>query len=72
MEIAVKFETITPLYTGDAWQNCKEIKPSSIMGSLRFWFEVLCYFNEIINDNYFDNGVYFFINIWFIPFQCKR
>jgi CRISPR-associated protein Cmr1 len=56
MEITVKFETITPLYIGDAWQNCKEIKPSSIMGSLRFWFEVLCYFNGIINDDYFDKN----------------
>jgi CRISPR-associated protein Cmr1 len=26
------------------------------MGSLRFWFEVLCYFNGIINDDYFDKN----------------
>ena len=37
-EIKVTFKTITPLWTGDAWGDCKEIKPSAIMGSLRFWF----------------------------------
>ena len=57
MKMKVEFKTITPLWTGDAWQNCKEIRPSSILGSLRFWFEVLCYFNGIINDDYFgENG----------------
>ena len=43
-EISVKFKTITPLWTGDAWMECKEIRPSSLMGSLRFWFEVYCHF----------------------------
>ena len=37
-EITVSFKTITPLWTGDAWGECKEIKPSAIIGSLRFWF----------------------------------
>ncbi len=37
-EVEVRFKTITPLWTGDAWGECKEIKPSAIMGSLRFWF----------------------------------
>ncbi len=46
-KITVSFNTITPLYTGDAWGECKEIKPSAIMGSLRFWFEVYCHFAGI-------------------------
>jgi len=54
-EISVLFETITPVYTGDAWQNCTELRPSSILGSLRFWFEVLCYFKGEIGETYFDN-----------------
>jgi len=45
-EVQVIFETITPLFTGDAWQESKEIRPSSLLGSLRFWFEVLCYFSN--------------------------
>ncbi|MDI3529269.1 MAG: CRISPR-associated protein Cmr1 [Thermoanaerobacter sp.] len=43
-EINVDLETITPLWTGDAWQKNTEIRPSSLMGSLRFWLEVICYF----------------------------
>ncbi len=56
MELKVTFKTITPIYTGDAWQQCEEIKPASIMGSLRFWFEVLCYFNGVIDNEYFDEN----------------
>jgi len=41
-EIKVTFNTLTPLWTGDAWGDNREIRPSSIMGSLRFWFEVYC------------------------------
>ncbi|MCX7760367.1 MAG: type III-B CRISPR module RAMP protein Cmr1 [Hydrogenothermaceae bacterium] len=37
-KIEVVFRTITPLWTGDAWQENCEIRPSSLMGSLRFWF----------------------------------
>uniref|UniRef100_A0A7V3ZXD2 Type III-B CRISPR module RAMP protein Cmr1 n=1 Tax=candidate division WOR-3 bacterium TaxID=2052148 RepID=A0A7V3ZXD2_UNCW3 len=40
VEINVKFETITPLWTGDAWMENSGIRPSSLIGSLRFWFEV--------------------------------
>jgi len=43
----VQFETVTPIWTGDAWGENSEIKPSSIMGSLRFWFEVYCHFAGI-------------------------
>jgi len=46
-EIKVTFKTITPLWTGDAWQENNEIKPSAIMGSLRFWFEIICFFSGI-------------------------
>lgn len=42
-EINITLETITPLWTGDAWGNNTEIKPQAIMGSLRFWFEVYCH-----------------------------
>ncbi len=38
-EVEVTFRTITPLWTGDAWQNNSGIRPSSLIGSLRFWFE---------------------------------
>ena len=37
-EVTITFETITPLWTGDAWQDNREIRPSSLIGSLRFWF----------------------------------
>jgi CRISPR-associated protein Cmr1 len=53
-EIEVIFETITPLYTGDAWQDFKEIRPSSLIGSLRFWFEVICYFGGICSEKDYD------------------
>jgi len=46
-KVKVTFETITPIWTGDAWGQNTEIKPSSIMGSLRFWFEVYCHFAGI-------------------------
>ncbi len=55
-EIKVKFKTITPLWTGDAWQDNKEIRPSSLIGSLRFWFEVICYFSGICKEDNFRNG----------------
>jgi len=53
-EINVIFETITPLWTGDAWQESKEIRPSSLVGSLRFWFEVICYFGGVDKEEDFD------------------
>ena len=52
VKIVVEFETITPIYTGDAWGKNSEIKASSVMGSLRFWFEVYCHFAGIdIKEN---------------------
>ena len=47
-EVEVTFETITPLWTGDAWQDNREIRPSSLVGSLRFWFEVIMYFAGVL------------------------
>jgi len=51
----IKFETITPLYTGsvDA-REMKIIQPASIMGSLRFWFDVICHFSGKFKDNRFS------------------
>jgi CRISPR-associated protein Cmr1 len=38
VRVKVTFNTITPLWTGDAWGENSEIRPSSLLGSLRFWF----------------------------------
>ena len=54
-EIKVTFKTITPLWIGDAWGDCKEIKPSAIMGSLRFWFETIMYFKDILENEDFNS-----------------
>jgi len=54
-EVIVHFETITPLWTGDAWQENSRVRPSALMGSLRFWFEILCYFSGIIKKSDFDS-----------------
>ena len=56
VKLKVDFETITPLWTGDAWMKNSEIRPSSLIGSLRFWFEVICYFGEICKKEEFDTG----------------
>jgi len=53
-EIEVTFETITPLWTGDAWGENSQIRPSSILGALRFWFEVLCYFSGRCGERDFN------------------
>jgi len=55
-EIQVTFETITPIWTGDINGECTELKPASIIGSLRFWFEVICFFSGICNKKDFING----------------
>ncbi|WP_456408636.1 type III-B CRISPR module RAMP protein Cmr1 [Caldithrix abyssi] len=54
--IRITFKTITPLWTGDAWRENREIRPSSLLGSLRFWFEVICYFAGITNESDYENG----------------
>ncbi len=53
-EITITFRTITPLWTGDAWQEDREIRPSSLIGSLRFWFETIMYFADVLNDKDFN------------------
>ncbi|WP_029521347.1 RAMP superfamily CRISPR-associated protein [Persephonella sp. IF05-L8] len=54
-EVTVTFKTITPLWTGDAWQNNREIRPSSLIGSLRFWFETIMYFADILKKEDFNS-----------------
>ncbi len=56
-EVTVIFETITPLWTGNAWQGMTEteIRPSSLVGSLRFWFETIMYFAGILKEKDFDS-----------------
>ena len=47
----VTFRTVTPIYFGDAWgRNALALRASSIMGCLRFWFEVICYFAGITTN----------------------
>ena len=41
--VVVKAETVTPLWTGNAWMKTTEIKAQSLLGALRFWFEIYCY-----------------------------
>lgn len=40
-EFTVKLKTLTPLWTGDADRKCNDLKESGIIGSLRWWYEVL-------------------------------
>ena len=42
-EFIVTMQTVTPLWTGNAWGKNQKITPQSIMGALRFWFEVYCH-----------------------------
>ncbi|NQS76786.1 MAG: type III-B CRISPR module RAMP protein Cmr1 [Peptococcaceae bacterium] len=50
--VNIKANTTTPVWTGDAWGEFKKLKPQSIQGALRFWFEVICYASEIDIKNY--------------------
>ena len=40
-DIKVTFNTLTPIWTGDAWGECNKLKLTGIIGSLRWWFETL-------------------------------
>lgn len=40
--ITVGLETLTPLWTGDAFSKTAEIKASSILGTIRWWYEIIC------------------------------
>jgi len=55
-DLRINFQTLTPLWTGDAWGENTTIRPSSLMGSLRFWFEVICYFNGVTKESDYENG----------------
>lgn len=37
----IKVETLTPLWTGDVNGKCSKIKETSVIGSLRWWYEAL-------------------------------
>ena len=39
--IELKIRTLTPLWTGDVDRECKRIKETGIIGSLRWWYEAL-------------------------------
>ncbi len=39
--IKISLENLTPIWTGDADGHCNELKLTGIIGSLRWWFEVL-------------------------------
>ena len=56
LKVPITFETITPLFTGDCNQKMTEIKPTSIMGSLRFWFEVICHFSGKFNEKEYSKN----------------
>ena len=56
-EIKVTFKTLTPLWTGDAWGENKGIRPSSLMGSLRFWFYIYCKSSGVDTEKLNKDGV---------------
>ncbi len=37
----IKIKTLTPLWTGDVNRECKTLKETGIIGSLRWWYEAL-------------------------------
>lgn len=37
----IKFQTLTPIWTGDINRKCVEIKETGIIGSLRWWYEAV-------------------------------
>ncbi|AKB80721.1 CRISPR-associated RAMP Cmr1 [Methanosarcina barkeri 3] len=37
----IKFKTLTPIWTGDADRKCTTIKETSIIGSMRWWYEAI-------------------------------
>lgn len=49
---SVTIHTITPIFTGDAYGKYNGLKPQSILGSLRFWFEVYCYATGKLEEDY--------------------
>lgn len=59
-EFTVNLRTLTPLWTGDAWRNNNNnnIRPSALIGSLRFWFETICFFSGIVDELYYQDGIF--------------
>lgn len=41
VETEIKFKTLTPIWTGDANKKCTAIKDTSIIGSMRWWYEAI-------------------------------
>lgn len=39
--LTIKLKTLTPIWTGNAFGKCDEIKESSILGCLRWWYEAI-------------------------------
>lgn len=39
--LTIKLNTLTPIWTGNAFGKCDEIKESSILGCLRWWYEAI-------------------------------
>ncbi|MCR4432355.1 MAG: RAMP superfamily CRISPR-associated protein [Tepidanaerobacteraceae bacterium] len=69
----VGFRTITPLWTGDAWGENRVIMPQSILGSMRYWFDVFClaaglktaaYDGESVNMKEFHEKAMSFIELY--------
>lgn len=56
-EIKLNFNTLTPLWNGNAWNRTDQLRASELFGSLRFWFEVICYFSGITNKDNYEKGI---------------
>jgi len=56
-EFTVNLKTLTPLWTGDAWLNNNSIRPSALIGSLRFWFETICFFSGIVDESDYQDEI---------------
>ncbi len=56
-EFTVNLKTLTPLWTGDAWRNNNSIRPSALIGSLRFWFETICFFSGIEDESDYQDEI---------------
>lgn len=56
-EIKLNFNTLTPLWNGNAWNRTDQLRASELFGSLRFWFEVICYFSGITSKDNYEKGI---------------
>lgn len=53
--ISVTFKTLTPIYFGNAIQTFEEIRPSEILGCMRFWLDVVSVCQNSTNFKYLDD-----------------